>query len=223
MKKAIWLHFLIIILLFLSCIDNNNQHENQSSNLTIFFINDQQGQIDNFSKIKYIIDEEKEQNPNVIVTCSGDIFSGNPIVDNYPEKGYPMIDIMNKVGFDISVIGNHDFDYGEEIFKDRMEQSEFEWICANVDMSNSVIPEPLEYKTIAVGSLKVCFLGLIETNGKTDAIIPSTHPGKIENIVFERPENVVTQFANLKEQKNADLFVALTHFRISVTCMSQVC
>ncbi|MBN1251150.1 MAG: hypothetical protein JXR51_07785 [Bacteroidales bacterium] len=69
-----------------------------TKNLTIFFINDQHAQIDNFAKVKYIVDEERKST-NVIVACSGDMFSGNPIVDYYPEKGYPMIDLMNKRWF----------------------------------------------------------------------------------------------------------------------------
>ena len=99
---------------YVSCSKDNGKNKDKSDetitkNLTIFFVNDQHGQLDNFSKIKYIIDKEKQET-NVIVACSGDMFSGNPVVDNYPEKGYPMIDVMNKVGFDITVFGNHEFD-----------------------------------------------------------------------------------------------------------------
>ena len=150
MKKAII--FLIAIFLISACKKDNPKPI--ANNLTIFFFNDQQGQIDNFSKIKYIIDKEK-QNGDVIVCCGGDIFSGNPVVDNYEEMGYPMIDLMNKVGVDISAIGNHEFDYGESTLADRIEQADFDWICANVNMENSVIPQPPEYKTINAGDLKI--------------------------------------------------------------------
>ena len=217
LKFKIMKRIFIILLAIFSIVncskdngENNISDETLTKSLTIFFVNDQHGQLDNFSKIKYIVDKEK-QNTNVIVACSGDIFSGNPVVDNYPEKGYPMIDIMNKVGFDISVIGNHEFDYGESILTERIEQSDFEWICANVDMGNTGIPQPFDYKTLSVGDLKVTFLGLLETNGKSDATIPSTHPLKIQGITFERPEYVVSQYSNIKEQENSDLYIALTH------------
>jgi 2',3'-cyclic-nucleotide 2'-phosphodiesterase (5'-nucleotidase family) len=84
-----------------------------------------------------------------------------------------MIDIMNKVGFDISVIGNHEFDYGEAILKDRFNQSQFNWVCANVNMNSTGIPKPFEYKTITKSNVKVYFLGLVETDGKDGAVIPS--------------------------------------------------
>ena len=178
--------------------------------LTIFFVNDQHGRLENFAKVKYIVDRAKE-NGNVLLACSGDIFSGNPVVDQYPDKGYPIIDIMNRTGFDISVIGNHEFDYGTDALKNRVDQATFKWVCANVDMQNTGIQEPDEYYTIQIGDLRICFLGLVETNGKPGATIPSTHPWKVQDIHFDRPESVVAQYQNLKADENADLLIALTH------------
>lgn len=209
---------LILYLALLSLVSCTSGNDNQlnipegsiTKDLTIFIVNDIHGQIDNFSKIKYIIDKEREVT-NVIVTSGGDIFSGNPIVDNYPEKGYPIIDLMNRVGFDISVIGNHEFDYGEVNLKNRINQANFDWVCANVDMDKSGIPQPFEYTTVSVDNLKVTFLGLVETNGKEEAIIPSTHPWRVKNIIFEQPEDVVMRYSNVKDEENSDLYIALTH------------
>lgn len=209
MKKIVYIILAVTILY--GCKNNgDNMVSPDTYQLTIFFVNDQHGQIENFSKIKHIVDQE-EQKTNVIVACSGDMFSGNPVVDNYPEKGYPMIDLMNKVGFDITVIGNHEFDYGEQELKERIEQSEFEWICANVDMSGSVIPQPLEYVTLSIDSLDVTFLGLVETGGKPGEVIPSTHPGKIENITFQKAETIANNYQDLKASEGSDLLIALTH------------
>ena len=217
--KKLFTFYLFIIFSIISCTtvhDNiiDPPDEQVTKNLTIFIVNDVHGQIDNFSKIKYIIDEERLKT-NVIITSGGDIFSGNPIVDNYPEKGYPIIDIMNRIGFDVSVIGNHEFDYGETNLKNRINQANFDWVCSNVEMTNSIISQPFEYTTLSVDNLKVTFLGLIETDGKEDAIIPSTHPWRVENVIFERPENVVSRYANIKEQEGSDLYIALTHIGYS--------
>ena len=200
--------FFLFLILFSGC--RKDIKVDITRNITIFNINDQHGQIDNFSKIKDIVNKENE-NTDVILVCAGDMFSGNPVVDDYNKKGYPMIDIMNKTGFNISAIGNHEFDYGKKNLADRMEQANFDWVCANVDMNNTGIPQPYDYKTITVGDLKVTFLGLIETNGKPNATIPSTHPLKVEGITFSRPENVVYNYSDVKEQENSDLYIALTH------------
>lgn len=208
MKKLIFV--LIGILILAGACSRKKEIPAAAKELTIFFVNDQHGQIDNFSKIAHIIKTE-EQSTSVIVACSGDMFSGNPVVDNFLEKGYPMIDLMNRVGFDVCVPGNHDYDYGESILTDRIKQSEFAWICANVDMGESGVPEPQEYTTVSVNGLKVTFLGLVETNGKENAVIPSTHPWRVQNFTFWRAETVVSQYANVKEQVDSDLYIVLSH------------
>jgi len=207
--------FISLITFFtFSCSNESNNivtvPENNLKNLTIFHINDQHGQLNNFAKIKDIVAKEKKET-NVLLVCSGDIFSGNPVVDNHPEKGFPMIDLMNKTGFDISVIGNHEFDYGETILKDRFNQSQFNWVCANVEMDDTGIPEPDEYKTILIDNIKVTFLGLVETNGKENATIPSTHPWRVQNLTFKKYQNIIGNYAQLKETENSDLYIALTH------------
>ena len=214
----LFIHLLIVLLLCAcstndSAIDKNNTNE-KATELTIFHINDQHGQIENFSKIKYLVDEEKKQT-NVILVCGGDIFSGNPIVDNHPQKGFPMIDLMNAVGFDVSTIGNHEFDYGELILNDRISQSKFSWICANVNTINSSIVQPKAYKSIDINGIKITFLGLVETNGKENDIIPSTHPWRVKNLTFEKYQHHITQYSNLKETEQADLLIALTHLGAS--------
>lgn len=216
MKNPIKLFAIIFSLVLIwSCTKkdepiNKPPIETQTHNLTIFIVNDQHARLNNFEKIKYIVDKE-EQNTEVIVACGGDIFSGNPVVDNHAEKGYPMIDVMNECGFDVAVVGNHEFDYGEDILDDRFKQSDFSWICANVDMSGTNVTEPLEYVSIATDSLKITFVGFIETNGKPGEVIPSTHPWKVQNFTFQKYEDVIAQYSNVKQKESADLYIALTH------------
>jgi 2',3'-cyclic-nucleotide 2'-phosphodiesterase (5'-nucleotidase family) len=168
------------------------------------------GRLTNFAKIKHIIDVEREE-AEVLFLVAGDLFSGNPVVDSHDEKGYPLIDIMNRVGVDLTVIGNHEYDYGEESLKDRIDQADFDFICANVDTEGAKISQPEAFKKITVGDLDVVILGLVETNGSDAEIIPSTHPWRVNNLKFSRPETVVGQYSDLKNEQNADLFVALTH------------
>jgi 2',3'-cyclic-nucleotide 2'-phosphodiesterase (5'-nucleotidase family) len=173
-------------------------------------VNDVHGQLDNFAKVKYIVDLEREKT-NVILACSGDVFSGNPVVDNYTEKGYPIIDIMNQTGFDIATIGNHEFDYGIETLDERISDSEFPWICANVDTKTSGLTQPPAYTTITTGDLDVTFLGFVETSGKQNAVIPSTHPWKVRDLEFTPALDITSQYMHTKTKEEADLFIALSH------------
>ncbi|MDX2415017.1 MAG: bifunctional UDP-sugar hydrolase/5'-nucleotidase [Bacteroidales bacterium] len=206
-----WLKYLLFFaILFQACHKNEPVDEGTTSILTIFSINDPHGQINNFSKIKYIVDEA-ELSGNVLVVSGGDIFSGNPVVDFVDEKGFAMIDLMNRSGFDAAVLGNHEFDYGQAVLKARMEQAEFDFICANADMSASIVPQPDPYTTISVGNLDVTFLGMVQTSYTSGAYIPATHPLKLEGISFQQAQNVINDYATLKEDTESDILVLLSH------------
>lgn len=202
--------FFWVLLFLVSCSQSEETPKAEASNLTIFCVNDVHGQIDNFAKVKYLVNAERLKT-NVIVTSAGDLFSGNPVVDNYDPKGYPIIDIMNKIGFDVATIGNHEFDYGPEILTDRIDQSKFPWICANAESSSSTLAQPLEYTTISRNDLRITFLGLIETWGSPNDIIPSSHPWRVQDYTFTPALDMVGDYSNIKETENADLLIALTH------------
>ncbi|MDA3865416.1 MAG: bifunctional UDP-sugar hydrolase/5'-nucleotidase [Salinivirgaceae bacterium] len=187
----------------------------RAEKVSIFFVNDAHGQLENFAKIKPLIDSQKMRNP-VLLVSSGDMFSGNPVVDYFQPKGYPMIDVMNRLGFDALAIGNHEFDYGEEVLIERIEQSTFPWLCANIDTSQiSLLISP--YVTICAGDRNITFVGFVETGGKQGTAIPSTHPRRVENYTFHHAEDVVGQFDELKATTNSDLMVALSHLGFSNT------
>lgn len=203
----------LFLLILVSCSDN--AEENPSPNaegekINIFFVNDMHGQLENFAKIKHIVDQAKAETPSILVSA-GDLFSGSPYVDQYAEPGFPMIDIMNKTGFDVSVLGNHEFDYGLEELQERIDESQFGWVCANVDASGTALNQPDAYTTVEVGGIRVTFLGLVETYGREGVVAPAAHPWRMRGLTFQDHKDVVDQYANLKADENADAFIALTH------------
>lgn len=215
MRKPVLLAF-AFILAFSSCRKDVPAGDDQGQiTLTIFSINDQHGQINNFSKIKHIVDAARMQEDNVLLVCAGDMFSGNAVVDFIDEKGLPMIDLMNRCAFDVSVIGNHEFDYGQDVLVSRIEQAEFDFICANVDMTATSVPQPEPYVTISTDDLDITLLGMVQTTYTSGSYIPSTHPLKIEGMLFEPVEDVIGEYANLKSETNSDLLILLSHLGTS--------
>lgn len=200
---------LAILAISLSSCENKKKRIKESE-LTIFFINDNHSRINNFSKIKSIIgDSDKEG--NVIIVNSGDMFSGNPIVDFHEEKGYPVIDLMNRIGFDVAALGNHEFDYGQEVLRERMDQAEFDMLCANMESESPLLEDVPATLTIKEGDLKISFLGVIETNGKPGSVIPSTHPNKLEYLTFMDASDVLGEYSGLKEEQGSDLLILVSH------------
>ena len=109
--------------------------------VVIYAINDPHGQINNFPRLKTLIENDRAQNSKVFFVSAGDLFSGNPIVDYHENKGFPMIDLLNDCGLDVSVIGNHEFDYGQVVLNARIEQAEFPFICDNVSNVSGVLAD----------------------------------------------------------------------------------
>ena len=177
--------------------------------VVIFSVNDVHGRIYNFPKLKTLLDQEREKNDQVFFVSAGDLFSGNPIVDFHPDKGFPLIDLLSKTGLDVNVIGNHEFDYGQEALTARMNQASFDFVCYNVDGGSGALAEVPEYTLIEKGGVKIAFVGIVETSSPGG--YPLTHPRKIEGLSFVDGNEGFSKFANLKNETGADLLVALTH------------
>jgi 5'-nucleotidase len=178
--------------------------------VVIFSINDPHGSIDNFPRLKTLIENERALNNKVFFVSAGDIFSGNPIVDYHPNKGYPIIDLLNDCDLDISVIGNHEFDYGQDVLNARIEQADFPFICDNVYGASGALNNINGYELITKDNFSIAFVGVVETG--SPGLHPLTHPKKIEGLSFSEGLESFPKYKNLKTEQNADLFVALTHY-----------
>jgi len=163
--------------------------------------------IDNFPKLAWIVDSLRSVYPNLLLIAAGDNQTGNPINDQFPEKGLPMIDLMNAVGFNLSAVGNHEFDTGPEGFSNLILKANFGFICANVSGGgrHSLKISPYKIFTLPNG-LKVAFLGLLQLgqNG-----IPDSHPDNVRDFVFRSPCETALEYLWLKD--SSDVFIALTH------------
>src|SRR5437870_1138471 len=66
----------------------------------------------------------------VILLDAGDAFQGTLISNEF--RGKSVVDVYNVLGVNAAAIGNHDFDFGIPVLKERMAQSKFPWLSANV-------------------------------------------------------------------------------------------
>lgn len=204
-----------ILFLFACSSDNgsvpvNPNPEPEAETIVIFSINDPHGKIHNFDKIAAIIEQEKEEESHVFFVSGGDIFSGNPIVDYHPEKGFPIVDLMGKAGMDVSALGNHEFDYGQEILENRMLQASFPFLCANLTKSTSGFTIPEGKVLIEKDGFEIAFLSVVETGSADNK--PLSHPKKLTGLEFTEGVTAMEKFEADEEVQSADLVVALTHY-----------
>jgi 5'-nucleotidase len=173
----------------------------------IFAVNDMHAAIDNFPKLAYIVDSLRAVYPDMLLIAAGDNQTGNPINDQYPEKGFPVIDLMNAVGFNLSAVGNHEFDTGPAGFSNLAGKANFGFICANVSGGGQYPVKMSPYRILTLpNGLRIAFLGLIQLgqNG-----IPDSHPDNVRDFVFRSPFETAPEYLWLKD--SSDIFIALTH------------
>lgn len=150
-----------------------------------------------------VLKQARAETKHSITTFGGDLIS--PSVMSGLTQGSQMIDFYNKLGTDIAVLGNHEFDFGPDVMVEHIMRSEFPWLGTNVmgagdnnalGAEKSYIIERAGYKIGIFGTLAPETLEL-------------SSPG--DTITFNPPIlTAKAAVAELKEQ-GADLIVALTH------------
>jgi 2',3'-cyclic-nucleotide 2'-phosphodiesterase (5'-nucleotidase family) len=181
----------------------------KSFEVIILHTNDMHSKIDNMGKLAYLVDSLKAQNPHVFLFSAGDNFTGNPIVDMYPEKGYPMIDLMNRAGFDLSALGNHEFDMGQESLNKRRSEARFPFICANIKTSGAILKKPAPYYLLKVEKCRIPVLALIQVSENG---YPDSHPSRLQGLTFVQPDTIAAGYMKLK--KKYGMLIALTHLGV---------
>lgn len=174
--------------------------------MTIFHTNDIHASIDDFGRLSYFLNEQRASLDNTLHLDAGDIFSGNPVVDL--QDGEPLINLLNAVNLDLMTIGNHEFDYGQDVFQYRRNESNFNWISANTQVVDSSIPieQPDPFEIFEFGEFTIGVLGLTENP-------PATNPAGLVGLEFGGYTETALEYEYLRDE--VDVFIALTHIGIS--------
>ncbi len=129
-KMSSWipLAFGVGILVTLILIWNSTSAFAQSAKLTILHVNDvyqvspQRG-IGGLAPLMTLLKQERARAENHLTTLGGDLLS--PSVMSGLTKGSQMIDLFNALGLDLASLGNHEFDFGDTILRQRISDSTF--------------------------------------------------------------------------------------------------
>jgi len=199
----------MVFLFSVSCAEGHRGAAKKTE-VIILHVNDMHAKIDDLPKLAWLADSLRKSHPYVFLLAAGDNFTGNPVVDMISDKGYPMIDLMNRCGFNASAVGNHEFDLGQENLNKRFQQAVFPFICCNLDASAAVLRQPKPYIVLNAGKdIHIAVLGIIELNDKG---IPDTHPAKVAGIKFSNGLIKAREYAGLK--KKYGILIGLTHLGV---------
>jgi 5'-nucleotidase len=182
--------------------------------VTIVHINDvyeidavEGGRFGGLARVATVLRRLEQTKPPVLMTLGGDYLSpsaiGTAVVDGQPLAGQQMVDVLNAVGLDWAVLGNHEFDVAESAFRARISESKFGVVASNVSDANgqpfpgtvrsAVVPIRSGSRSIRLGLVGLTFdsnrrpwvryappvdaarAEVAGLRGKVDAIVALTH------------------------------------------------
>lgn len=151
-----------------------------------------------------MIEDIRKEGLPVLLLDAGDIVQGTPYYNLY--GGEVEIALMNKMGYQASAIGNHDFDNGLDGLIKMVEWAQFPFLCANYDFSKTPLTGKVQpYKIYEQAGLKVGVFGLgIELEG----LVTDKNSGGTK---YLDPVAVSREMVKELKQKGCQVIVALSH------------
>ena len=114
------------------------------------------GQNFGYVGLKAIKDAAEASGKHVLLVDDGDSIQGEPL--GTMTRGETNIKLMNAVGYDVAIPGNHEFDYGMDRFLELAEMAEFPYISCNFNKDGQLIFDPYIIKE--AGEMKIAFVGV---------------------------------------------------------------
>ncbi|MBV9210050.1 MAG: 5'-nucleotidase C-terminal domain-containing protein [Acidobacteria bacterium] len=149
-----------------------------------------------------------KESPNTLFLLAGDTIS--PSVESNTYKGAQMIDAWNAVGIDFAVFGNHEFDFGPEVLIQRMKESRFTWLGANVvdAKTGKTFADTPPFVIREFQGIKLGIFGLTLPDTKN-----TSRPGP--NVDFRDSCETAKKIVAQMKAQGAQVIIALTHLSLA--------
>lgn len=143
------------------------------------------------------------RNENTLVVDVGDVIQDNSANLFIEDEIHPMILAMNRVGYDVCVTGNHEYNYGMDTLKRILSQNHAKILTGNVlDQEGKAIADP--YTVIEKGGVKIGLIGMVTPNiTKWDSV-------NLQGCTVTNPVDETKKAIDELEGK-VDLLIAVEH------------
>ena len=143
---------------------------------------------------------------NVILVDAGDHIQGGTM--GVISNGLSLIDIMNKIGYDVAALGNHEFDYGIAQLEECEQRLNCSYISCNYCFTKNKTAIYPPYKIIEKGGKKIGFIGVStpQTLSKTYLITMLDEDGQLiydfltdnnSKALYERVQEHINKLRNV--------------------------
>lgn len=152
-----------------------------------------------------MLQQERAKNPDLLLFDSGDFSQGSPFYTLY--KGDVEIELMNRMGYDASTIGNHEFDFGLDNMARIFKKAKFPILCSNYDFTGTVVEGTVKrYTILKRNGIKI---GVFALDPKMEGLVAAD---KFIGVKYLDPVQVANEMATfLKNKKKCDLVICISH------------
>ena len=167
------------------------------SDVVVLFTSDVHCGIDQgfgYAGLKAVKDQFEGEGCHVLLVDNGDSIQGEPI--GLLTQGAAIIELMNQIGYDIAVPGNHEFDYGVERFLSLSETASFPYVCCNFYRDGKLIFP--SYVIREYDGVKLAFVGVT-----TPKVLFTATPSIFRN------EHGSLIYGFMQDNDGADLYAAV--------------
>lgn len=210
-RKFLWLFCLLLLTQAVVFA----QQKGAATTVTILQLNDvyqispvDRGRRGGLARVATLQKSIREKSPHTLFLLAGDFIS--PSVASRLFKGKQMVATLNAAGLDIATLGNHEFDYGPDVLRERMSESRFEYTIANVfdRKTNRPFGNAKPYIARNLGGVRVAVFGLLVAETAT-----LSSPGP--EVRFTDPIIVGKRLARQLRRQGFHVIIALTHLSMS--------
>lgn len=176
--------------------------------LVVLSTNDMHAKIQNFARLAAAVEACRDTADLVVLVDAGDRWTGNAYVDRAPVPGLPVIELMNRLGYDAAALGNHEFDRGQAYLGRMIDRMDFEVVCANVLSDTCTFPQLPPYVVLRRGGLRIGIVGVV-TNYEGPGH-PAGKSESFEGLEFPDPQAAALRYAAELRPK-VDVLLLLSH------------
>ena len=228
MKKKVFAFLLIAAMLFtLNCgvgFADEAAPAERTADVVILFTSDVHCGIEQgfgYAGLQQIRDYLVAEGNDVILVDDGDNIQGEAV--GTMTKGEALIDLMNAIGYEVAIPGNHEFDYGMEQFLALTEKANFPYISCNFNHNGELVFDP--YVIRELGGAKIAFVGVT-----TPETLRSSTPryfqdengefvyGFLQDETGEAVYNAVQNAVDAARAEGADYVVVMGHLGNEEEC-----
>jgi len=136
--------------------------------------------------------------------------------------GRSVVEVMNAVGLDAAVVGNHELDWGVDTLRARMGEAKYPWLAANVfDSLTGKRPGwAVPYTILTRGRLRIGVVGYMAQ--RTKAMVSA---GAAKGLIWKRGPDAIGDVLAAVRAERPDLTILVAHegaFCDSLPCAGEI-